>query len=114
MRPAPIPAIVTTDDIQFAEFRMSIAIPDEAYQALLLSETPLTGNAAYQHGQLPLSVKLEMAAQVSDVTYSPMFGGYLYYSVAPGLHNEELVARVMSVINEHLEWCLSLGKEVKA
>ena len=90
------------------EIRVSIEIPNDAFVALLDSESYVTDHACYKNGNQPLSEKLEMAANITDVEYNGHFGNYVFFSVDPEAYTPELRDRIVFVIDEHLEWAMSL------
>lgn len=100
--------LVTRDSIEFAYFRLSVEVPIDAFTALLDSESRVTGYACYRDGNCPLREKLEMGANVFDVDYDYPYGNYIWYSVEYPVHSPEVTARVLAIINDHLDWALSL------
>lgn len=103
--------LVTQDSIEFAYFRLSVEVPIDAFTALLDSESHVTGHACYRDGNSPLNEKLEMGANVFNVEYDGHFGNYIWYSVEYPVHSPEVTARVLAIINDHLDWALSVGSK---
>lgn len=103
--------LVTHDSIECAYLRFSIEVPIDAFTALLDSESHVTGHACYHDGNSPLNEKLEMGANVFNVEYDGHFGNYIWYSVEYAVHSPEVTARVLSIINDHLDWALSVGSK---
>lgn len=88
----------------------AVDVPVDAFSCLMDSESYVTGNAAFQTGNLSLSDKLDRLVGVSECDYSGHYGAHIFFNVDSEFDGEEKHKEISGVILEHLLWCATVPK----
>lgn len=99
--------------MKFEKTRTSYAIEidQDKFLALLDSESYVTDSAAYREaGAQSLFAKL-IKTPAEDVEYNGHFGCNVYLSLDVENDTDEVRAQIIGVINNHLDWCLTLDRK---
>lgn len=89
--------------------RYSVPIDDvDRFQALLDSESYVTGGAAFKNGNAPLSECLNKETMASRTDYNGHFGPHIVFDLDVEDDTPEQKALILEIIEEHLDWCMTL------
>lgn len=97
-------------DFEQTEISFAIEIPIDAFNALEASESYRTDHAAFKNGQRTLCDKLE-DTPAGRIEYNGHFGNFIFFSMPAGDVTPANKLWITQIINDHLDWCLSLGQE---